>query len=166
MGSSFFIINNVMAYSGKYKIKKPEKYVGDPSKVTYRSLWERQAFKWCENNSKVVAWNSEEVVVPYKYKVDKKYHRYFVDLLIKMDNGDIILIEIKPKKETSPPKKPARQTKRYINEVTTYIKNTDKWNAAQKYAEDRGWKFEVWTEDTLKSLGIKLVGGPIKKKKK
>ena len=154
-----------MAYSGKYKIKKPEKYVGDPSKVTYRSLWERQAFKWCENNSKVVAWNSEEVVVPYKYKVDKKYHRYFVDLLIKMDNGDIILIEIKPKKETSPPKKPARQTKRYINEVTTYIKNTDKWDAAQKYANDRGWKFEIWTEDTLKSLGIKLVGGPIKKKK-
>ena len=159
-------INNDMAYSGKYKIKKPEKYAGDPSKVTYRSLWERQAFKWCESNPKVVAWNSEEIVVPYKYKVDKKYHRYFVDLLIKMESGDVILVEIKPKKETTPPKKPSRQTKRYINEVTTYIKNTDKWNAAQEFAESRGWKFEVWTEDTLKSLGIKILSGPAKGKKK
>jgi len=35
-----------MSYQGKYKIKKPEKYAGNPGKVVYRSLWERQAFKW------------------------------------------------------------------------------------------------------------------------
>lgn len=155
-----------MAYSGKYKIKKPEKYVGDPSKVTYRSLWEKSCFKWCEANSKVVAWNSEEVVVPYRWKVDNKIHRYYVDLLIKMESGHVKLIEIKPDKETKPPKKPSRQSKKYINEVTTYIKNTDKWDAARTYAEDRGWQFEIWTENTLKSMGIKIIGGPIKNKKK
>ena len=80
-----------MSYKGRYKIKKPEKYLGDYSKVIYRSLWERQAFKWCENNPNVKAWNSEEVVIPYKCKTDNRLHRYFVDLLIEMDNGRIIL---------------------------------------------------------------------------
>ena len=155
-----------MSYKGKYKIKNKEKYIGDAKDVVYRSLWERQCFKWCENNPKVKGWNSEEIVIPYVSDVDKRLHRYFVDLLIKMESGEVILVEIKPKKETTPPKKPARQTKRYINEVTTYIKNTDKWNAAQEYAEDRGWKFQVWTEDTLKSLGIKILSGPMKGKKK
>jgi aldehyde:ferredoxin oxidoreductase len=84
-------------------------------------------------------------------------HRYFVDLLIEMDNGDTFLIEIKPKQQTVPPKQPKRKTKRYIKEVMTYVKNQDKWEAANKFAEHKGWKFQVWTEDTLKNLGIKLL---------
>ena len=31
-----------MAYSGKYIPVNPKKYRGNPSKVTYRSLWERK----------------------------------------------------------------------------------------------------------------------------
>ena len=104
-------------------------------------------------------WNSEEVVVPYKCKTDNKLHRYFVDLLVEFDNREIILVEIKPKKETMAPKKPSRKTKRYVNEVTTYIKNTSKWEAANQYANHKGWKFQIWTEDTLKNLGIKLLKG-------
>ena len=146
-----------MSYKGKYKIKKPEKYLGDYKNVVYRSLWERQAFKWCESNSKVKAWNSEEVVIPYKCKTDNKIHRYFIDLFVEMDNGDCILIEIKPKKETNPPKKPSRKTKRYINEVVTFVKNQSKWEAANQFAEHKGWKFQIWTEDTLSNLGIKLL---------
>ena len=146
-----------MSYNGKYKIKKPEKYAGNPNKVVYRSLWERQAFKWCENNPKVKMWNSEEVVVPYKSTVDKKLHRYFVDLLIELDNKEVYLIEIKPKNQTIPPKKRSRKTKKYINEVVTYAKNQDKWEAATQFAEHKGWKFQVWTEETLKNLGIKIL---------
>ena len=71
-----------MAYSGKYKVKNPKKYKGDFTKVTYRSHWEKQCFLWCENNPKVKYWSSEEVVVPYKWDVDKRMHRYFVDLKI------------------------------------------------------------------------------------
>ena len=146
-----------MAYKGRYTIKKPEKYAGDPTKVVYRSLWERNAFRWCENNPDVKLWNSEDVVVPYVYSVDKSLHRYYVDLLIQMKNGKTYLIEIKPKKETAPPKTPKRKSNRYINEQLTYIKNTDKWNAANKFAQHNGWKFQVWTEDTLKNLGIKIL---------
>ena len=145
-----------MAYKGKYTIKNTKKYLGDPTKVIYRSLWERQAFKWCESNPRVKKWNSEEIVVPYKCKTDNKLHRYYVDLLVELDNKDMILVEIKPKRETVPPKG-KRKTKRYIKEVTTYIKNTSKWEAATQYANHKGWKFQVWTEDTLTNLGIKLL---------
>ena len=146
-----------MSYKGRYTRKCPEKYAGDAKKVVYRSLWERQAFKWCENNKNIKLWNSEEIVIPYKYEVDKKLHRYYVDLLIQMKNGDTYLIEIKPKKETIPPKKPKRKSKKYINEVLTYVKNTNKWSAASDFADAKGWKFQVWTEETLKNLGIKLL---------
>ena len=146
-----------MSYKGKYKIKKPEKYLGDYTKVIYRSLWERQAFKWCESNTRVKAWNSEEVVIPYKCKTDNKIHRYFIDLFVEMDDGECILVEIKPKKETNPPKKPSRKTKRYINEVVTFVKNQSKWEAANQFADHKGWKFQIWTEDTLSNLGIKLL---------
>ena len=146
-----------MAYKGKYKIKNPDKYLGNPTKVVFRSLWERNAFRWCEANPKVKLWNSEEVVVPYKYQVDNKLHRYYVDLLIQMDNKETYLIEIKPKAQTQPPKKRSRKTKRYINEQLDYIKNQDKWEAADAFAKHKGWKFQVWTEETLKNIGIKVL---------
>ena len=142
-----------MAYSGKYIIKKPNKYRGDPSKVTYRSHWEKLCFMWCENNPDIKDWSSEEIVVPYYYDVDKKYHRYFVDLKITFKNGNTILVEIKPEKETSPPKRPDK-SKRYIGEALTYVKNMNKWEAANEFAKDRGWEFQIWTENTLKSMGI------------
>ena len=146
-----------MSYKGRYTIKCPEKYAGDAKKVVYRSLWERQCFRWCEDNPKVKYWNSEEIVIPYKYEVDKRLHRYFVDLLVQMKNGDTYLIEIKPKKETIPPKQGKRKTKRYINEVLTFSKNQDKWEAADQYAKHKGWQFQVWTEETLNNLGIKVL---------
>jgi hypothetical protein len=146
-----------MSYKGRYTIKNKSKYLGDPDAVVYRSLWERQVFRWCEDNPRVKKWNSEEIVVPYKCQIDNRIHRYYVDLLVQLDTKEIILVEIKPKKQTQPPKQPKRKTKRYVNEVMTYIKNNDKWNAAQKYADHKGWKFQVWTEDTLKNLGIKLL---------
>lgn len=146
-----------MSYKGRYTIKNPDKYAGDARKVIYRSLWERNTFRWCENNPKVKLWNSEEVVVPYVSSVDKKLHRYYVDLLIQMDNKKTYLIEIKPKKETQPPKPRSRKTKKFINEQLTYITNRDKWEAANKFAEHNGWKFQVWTEETLKNLNIKVL---------
>ena len=146
-------------YKGKYRIKKPKKYMGDSKNVTYRSLWERQAFRWCEERDDIIGWSSEETVVPYVCPTDKRAHKYFIDLKIKFANGRTVLVEIKPKSQTQPPKKPSRQTKKYLNEVFTFVKNEAKWKAATKYAKDRGWHFEIWTEDTLKQLGMKLLTG-------
>ena len=160
-----------MAYSGRYKVVNTSKYKGDFTNVVYRSLWEKKVFQWCDNNPDVKEWSSEEVVVPYYYDVDKKYHRYFVDLKIVMKEKTI-LVEIKPAKETEPPTGEKR-TKRYINEGLTYIKNMNKWEAANEYAKDRGWEFQIWTENHLSVLGIlpnpkkKLKPlGPIKVKKR
>lgn len=148
-----------MAYKGKYRVKNPKKYKGDPTKVIFRSLWERNTFRWLDDNPDIVEWNSEEVVVPYRCKTDNRIHRYYIDLYFKAANGKKYLIEIKPKKETVPPKEPKRKTKRYISEVMTYVKNQSKWEAANAFALDRGYTFQIWHEDTLRGLGIKILKG-------
>ena len=76
-----------MAYSGRYRVKNPKKYKGDHTNVIYRSLWEKYAFKWCDDNNNVKTWSSEETIIPYLYEVDKRWHRYFVDLKITMRDG-------------------------------------------------------------------------------
>ena len=146
-----------MAYRGKYKVKNKSKYEGDFTNVIYRSLWERQFFRWCEDNDNVVKWSSESVVIPYKCKTDNKMHRYFMDVKVRFKNGKTFLIEIKPESQTQPPKQPKRKSKKYLNEVMTYVKNQSKWEQAEKYCEKRGWEFKIFTEKTLKSLGIRLL---------
>lgn len=146
-------ISIFMAYSGRYKVKNPEKYKGDYNKVVYRSLWEKYAFMWADDNSDIKYWSSEETVIPYLYEVDMRYHRYFMDLKLTYKNGKTVLVEIKPHKELSPPTG-SRKTKRYINEGLTYIKNQNKWKAASAYAKDNGWDFVIWTENELTAMGI------------
>ena len=146
-----------MAYKGKFTPKHPEKYVGDVKNIVYRSLWERNTFRWIDVNTSIVYWNSEELIVPYVCETDKKVHRYYMDLWFQTRDGKNYMIEIKPKKQTQPPKTPKRKTRRYIKESLTFVKNQSKWKAASEFALDRGWTFEVWTEDTLKQLGIKII---------
>lgn len=142
-----------MAYSGKYKVKHRSKYKGNPDNIVYRSGWELYCFGWCDTNPNIKNWSSEEVVIPYRWDVDKRMHRYFTDLKITYKDGRTLLIEIKPEKETVPPKRPDK-SKRYINEAMTYVKNMNKWEAANEYAKDRGWEFQIWTEKTLTEMGI------------
>jgi len=146
-----------MTYKGTFTPKNPSKYRGNVSNIVYRSLWERQLFRWLDEQSFVASWCSEEVVIPYRCKTDGRVHRYFVDVKFEFVDGRVMLIEVKPKKEVSPPKNPGKKTKRYITEVMTYAKNISKWEAATEYASDRGWIFEVWDEDMLRKLGIKIL---------
>ena len=142
-----------MTYKGKYRVTNTSKYKGDFNNVIYRSNWEKQCFLWCDRNTNIKEWSSEEVVIPYYYDVDKKYHRYFMDLKFTTKEGKVYLIEIKPEKETKIPKNP-NKSKRYINEALTYVKNQNKWKAAEEYALNRGWHFQIWTERELQSMGI------------
>ena len=142
-----------MAYSGKYQPSFPKKYKGDPTNIIYRSLWERKFMRYCDLNENILEWGSEEIIVPYRSPVDRRVHRYFPDFYIKIkeSNKSIkkYLIEIKPKKQTVPPKKPKRQTKGYLREAYEYAKNQSKWAAAREYCADRGWEFKVITEIEL-----------------
>ena len=72
-----------MAHKGKYTVRNRSKYVGKVDSVVYRSSWERRFMVWCDDNPAVIAWNSEEVVIPYYSPVDNKMHKYHVDFLIK-----------------------------------------------------------------------------------
>ena len=152
-----------MAYSGRYKVKNVKKYKGDFDNIVYRSLWELYVFKWCDQNPKVKKWSSEEIIIPYYYEADKKYHRYFPDVFIQMEDKTL-LVEIKPEKETQPPTGP-RRTKKYIAEGFTYIKNMNKWEAANEFCKDRNWEFHIWTEKTLQEMKLlpKDVPGKLKK---
>lgn len=142
-----------MSYRGKYKIKNPEKYMGDPTCVIWRSLWERKYMKYLDTNENIIKWSSEEIALPYRSPLDKKIHRYFPDFFVKerCSDGKIksYLVEIKPKKQTTPPQKPKRQTKGYLYEVREYVKNQSKWEVAEEYCKDRGWEFLILTEDDL-----------------
>ena len=73
---------------------------------------------------------------------------------VRESNGSIkkYVIEVKPLKQCSPPKKPKRQTPRYIKEAYTYAINQTKWKEAREFCSDRQWQFKVITE---KELGIK-----------
>ena len=142
-----------MSYKGKFQPKNTQKYVGNPTNIVYRSLWERKFMIYCDTNENVLEWGSEEIAIPYRSPVDGKIHRYFPDAYIKVKepDGNIkkYLIEIKPHKQTMPPKKPQRQTKGYIYEAYEYAKNQSKWEAATEYCKDRGWTFKILSENEL-----------------
>lgn len=148
-----------MAYSGKYLPKNTSKYKGDHTKIQYRSNWEKFFMGYCDKHPDIVSWSSEEVVIPYFSNADGKKRRYFMDFWIKYSNGQEFLVEVKPKKETKEPTKPAQLTvsakKRFMNEIYTYSVNTDKWRAAKALADKRGLKFRILTEDGLRKLGYK-----------
>jgi hypothetical protein len=144
-----------MAYSGKFTPKNPNKYLGDPTNIWYRSLWERRIMVHLDENSAVIEWSSEEIIIPYLSPVDNRWHRYFPDFFVKVKNKEglmeSMILEVKPFKQAVPPKPTGRVTKRYITEVMNWGVNESKWKAATEYCKDRMWKFKVVTE---KDLGI------------
>lgn len=143
-------------HKGKFKPRHPEKYVGDHTNIIYRSSWELKFMNWCDSTSSILKWVSEETIIPYRCATDNRLHRYFVDFKIQVSSRDGInktyLVEVKPDGQTRPPVYPGRNTKRYITESLTFMKNQSKWEAAVKYCKDRNWEFKIITE---KDLGIK-----------
>ena len=143
-----------MAYKGKYIPINPKKYVGNPSQVIYRSLWERKLMVYCDRNEKVIEWGSEEVIVPYRSPWDGKMHRYFPDFYMKVKQGNgaykKFIIEVKPKAQCKEPiKTPKRKTRKWYKEVQTWGINQAKWKSAIDYCENRGMEFKILTEDHL-----------------
>ena len=143
-----------MAYKGKYIPNNPKKYVGNPSQVIYRSLWERKFMVYCDRNEKVIEWGSEEVIVPYRSPWDGKMHRYFPDFYMKVKQGNgaykKFIIEVKPKAQCKEPiKTPKRKTRKWYKEVQTWGINQAKWKSAIDYCENRGMEFKILTEDHL-----------------
>tara|TARA_B100001778_G_scaffold329756_1_gene331230 strand:+ start:348 stop:782 length:435 start_codon:yes stop_codon:yes gene_type:complete len=142
-----------MAYSGKFSPTNPKKYRGDPTKIIWRSTWERKFMRWCDTKSSVTKWASEEIIIPYRSPKDGKIHRYYPDFYMKTrESGGKVkesIIEIKPLKQCSPPKQPKRKTAKYKAECLTYAINQAKWKYASKWCKERNLSFVVLTEKDL-----------------
>lgn len=140
-----------MAYKGKFKPKNMKKYNGDPNNIIYRSLWELKMMSYLDQHPDVLSWASEEFFIPYLSPVDNKMHRYFPDFYVKRRNKqgivETLIIEIKPKAQTVPPKQ--KNNKRLVEHTLTYAVNQAKWTHAQKFCEEHGFQFRILTEDDL-----------------
>lgn len=146
-----------MSYKGYFKAKAPTKYKGNPTNIIYRSSYELKLMMYLDRNPNVLEWASEEFFVPYKSPLDGKIHRYFPDFWVKKRNSEgiieTIVIEVKPKNQTIPPNPQKNMSKKYLYEVKEWGKNQAKWEAANKYCKQKGWKFLIVTE---KELGIRF----------
>lgn len=140
-------------HQGKFKPRNPKKYLGDPNNIEYRSGWERKVMNHFDTASYILAWGSEEVVIPYLSPKDGRYHRYYTDFTIvtrdSQGNKKVTLIEVKPKKETMPPTKRGKKKSRFLKEAVTFEVNQAKWKYARAYCEAKGWDFVVMTEDHI-----------------
>ena len=110
--------------------------------------------RWCDENPNVITWSSEELSIPYLCPTDRRNHRYFPDFYMKVktktNKYEEYIIEVKPKKQLKPPKKPkSKKTKGYMYESFHYMKNTAKWDAAKRFCKKRNWNFKIITEDQL-----------------
>jgi len=140
---------------GLFKPKNPQKYIGDINQIVFRSSWELRAFKWADETESILEWSSEPFPIKYFDYSTNKVRRYFPDLFLKIKNKEGVIesyiVEIKPEKQTIPPKRGKKRTSTYLNEVATYEKNISKWNQAKQFCESNNILFKVITE---KQLGI------------
>jgi len=141
------------SYKGKYTPKNPSKYAGDPTKIIYRSLWERKFMVFCDDNPNILRWASEEIEIPYLSPIDHEYHRYYPDFIIKVKDKTkqikTYIVEIKPERQCREPEKGNKSNKTYLTEMKQWMINNKKWEAAKKFAAKQQWEFKILTEKTL-----------------
>ena len=135
------------AFQGKFIPKHPEKYLGNPGEIFFRSSWELAVMKKFDLHPSVLKWGSEELAIPYIKPTDGRVHRYFPDFLIvyKDADGNVVkeVIEVKPLKESvinnkSPPR-----------DIAAYVVNQAKWAAAEAFCKQHGLGFRVLTEGSI-----------------
>lgn len=135
-----------MAYKSVFNPKNTKKYVGDPSKIVCRSLWERNVCKFCDEHPAILKWSSEEVAIPYFSPIDEKVHNYFPDFLIQFNNKSGLqtwMVEIKPKKQTYLKENASKR------EQVIWTINSAKWKAAEAYCNKNNMIFKIITEKEL-----------------
>lgn len=136
---------------GRFIPKHPEKYLGDPSRIIFRSSWEVRLFQWLDRTPAVTHWASEEFSIPYLSPADNAVHQYYPDALViykdKFGNLKKEIIEVKPYKETVLTPKATERDKHAL------MINQAKWKAAARFAELQGMSFRVITEKTMFSNG-------------
>ena len=164
-------------HQGRYDVINKEKYIGDYTRVIFRSSWE---FKFCyflDTNERIRRWACEYIVIPYQ-DLKGKFHRYNTDFYIEVygsqDSNSLkkIVIEVKPYKEYHPdfirynedgsvsvlPLKSntLKALKSRDYQINTYKKNRLKWEQAKEFCRKNGMEFHVLTEKYFDDKKVKL----------
>jgi hypothetical protein len=160
-------VGNKRYLQGTYVLQNTEKYLGDPSKIFYRSSWELAFCRFCDMNDKIRKWSSEQIEIPYHISNgigQTEIHRYYPDFYMEMVRDgdkefyDRVIVEIKPKRSTYPPNPPKKKTlkmlENYEYSLKTYKKDIHKWAYAKEWCKKRNLKFIIITEDDLKKRGL------------
>lgn len=141
-----------MPYKTRFSPKNPIKYIGDSTKIVCRSLWERKFCKFLDENSNILKWSFETLKIPYLSPKDNDIHMYHPDFIVEKVGKDgkvkTMVVEIKPYKQTQPPKQ-KKKKRSFLEESLTYSINIAKWKAAKKLCEDNNWEFVILTEKEL-----------------
>lgn len=119
---------------------------------------------YCDTNSSIIWWASEELAIPYVSPIDGKWHRYFVDFILGVNdiNGSekTVMVEIKPYRQCVAPKikifeagvdRRKKDYRTYAKAVKDWGVNSAKWSAAQKYCGEKGWEFKIITDKDIKN---------------
>lgn len=155
--------NSEKYHQGYYKLINPEKYMGDPTRITFRSSWEMKFFTYLDVNENIIKWNVEGITIVYQDTLGN-HHRYYPDCYYESRNPnnpekiDKVVVEIKPYSETQPPKKPMKESIKSLQNfeysLKTFMKNKLKWGAAFEWCTKRGLQFIIITEKHLEKAKI------------
>ena len=155
---------------GYFKPSKPEKYIGDPNQIIYRSAWEFKFCTWCDTHPNIKKWGSEPMPIKYmnpcKSFINGEFvagiSNYWVDFYIIVNKGqgeEKWIVEIKPKSQVptqaqisklaaqiNEGNRTMKKIQRQNRELKTLLVNRAKFMAAKKFAEERGCKFTICDE--------------------
>ena len=128
---------------------------GEPTSIQYRNPSDVD-FDACKKAN-------VSPINPANWPVQNYYPDFYIALKLPDAKSDTdvkrLLIEIKPKYQTERPVPPPanakiKEQKAFINSTKTYLTNKAKWQAAIEWCKPRGFEFKIYTEVTLKAIGI------------
>lgn len=118
--------------------------VSEPQPIIWRSSWEGEFCKFCDENKGIIRWGSEILQILYKDPLRNKMAFYFPDFYVEYidSNKKIkkVLIEIKPLKEA------VLSEAKSKNDKLMVAKNSMKWKAAIEFCKKRDIEFKIMHE--------------------
>jgi len=127
---------------GNYQPKNVEKYIGKHI-PKYRSGWELQFMRMCDNHPAILQWASESHRIPYINPITGKRSNYIPDFFViymdKEGKKHAELVEVKPSGQM------VGEAKGQYDQAMAVI-NEAKWRAARLFSKQMGIGFRVITE--------------------
>jgi hypothetical protein len=139
---------------GIYAPNHPDKYTGTYP-IVYRSGLERDVMAFFDENSNVLEWKSESIIIPYIKPTTGRTHKYYTDFMVRIKDRTGVerkyIIEVKPYKQTLPPTTGGNKKPRTVlTEQLNWAVNSAKWSAAEAWCKKNGYIFSKITEKDIK----------------